>query len=285
MCISGSLSSSTISLSSSVSAPEMTRRTSLSASRPSLRTTRGELVEHLPERDHAHLEDALLQQPEPSVHDPQLSLELAQLLVPSLAALHPVDGRVEVGVDQRELADEVHQVVEAPKVDADGLAEALEADLAPAPPVRRGLAAPASTRRAARWHRRLRGARGRGAPACAGVAAAIGLGMPAAGKSTRAERATEPERRRRRGTRRRRRPRPAGPGSARRGGRGLGLGRRPGRGLRGDHDLLAGPERLDRHARLRRSRRRSTARRRLGADQDVELDRDRRSIRRRSAGR
>jgi hypothetical protein len=52
-------------------------------------------------------------------------------LVPVLLAA--IDDAVEVGVNQRELADEVHQVVEATQVDADRLAQALEAALRAGP--------------------------------------------------------------------------------------------------------------------------------------------------------
>ena len=58
--MSGSLSSSTMSLSISVSAPVTTRFTSLSCSREICRTTRASLSNAWPERDHAHLEDPAL---------------------------------------------------------------------------------------------------------------------------------------------------------------------------------------------------------------------------------
>ena len=129
-----------MSLSISVSAPVMTRFTCLSCSREIWRTMRASLSNDLPERHHAHLEDAALHLREVPIEARDAGAassmrELAQLA--RRARTRSREARDRAAHD-RELADDVHQVIELADVDAHRLAHRSQRELAPAGAARAG---------------------------------------------------------------------------------------------------------------------------------------------------
>ena len=87
----------------------------------------GQLVEDLADRDHADVEDALLQERELAGHVADLDREFARDVGAAVELAQGLEHAGEVVLDEAELADEVHQEIEAAEVDADGLAEAAQA--------------------------------------------------------------------------------------------------------------------------------------------------------------
>ena len=77
-----------------------------------------ELVEHLPQRHHAHLEDALLHRPEVPVEGALQPLHVGRQLALDVLGAEPLDQPRQRGAHDRQLAHDVHQTVELVDVDA-----------------------------------------------------------------------------------------------------------------------------------------------------------------------
>ncbi len=95
-----------------------------------------ELVEHLAERDHAHLEDALLHRAEVAIEGALQAVHVDAELARDVRDAQPLDEPRERGADDRELADDVHQAIELVDVDAHGLRDAADAPGSPRPGAR-----------------------------------------------------------------------------------------------------------------------------------------------------
>ena len=131
--MSGSLSSSTMSLSISVSAPVTTRFTSLSCSREICRTTRASLSKTCPSGTMRTSRMPLcICARWRSKRAMQARSSIAELARAERAAARALGEARDRGLDDRELADDGHQAVELADVDADRLADRAERH-APAP--------------------------------------------------------------------------------------------------------------------------------------------------------
>ena len=153
MCISGSLSSSTMSLSISVSAPVMTRFTCLSCSREIWRTTRASLSKTCPSGTMrtSRMPLCICARCRSKVRCSRVQLD-ARARAASAAPRRTRSARSAMRrPHDGELADDVHQVVELADVDAHRLAHRAQRQLAPrlARPPPRG-PTPGDARRAGR---------------------------------------------------------------------------------------------------------------------------------------
>src|SRR4029079_9224689 len=86
--------------------------------------------ERLPERDHAHFEDAILNLREVALERAMQAVKLRSELARAAPLANAVDEPADSSADDRELAHDVHQVIELANVDAHRLRDGAKRQIA-----------------------------------------------------------------------------------------------------------------------------------------------------------